>query len=88
MLDDRQGHAEEVGFLESASSDHFLRDLTGHGDDRYRIHEGIGQAGDEVGRAGPGSGHAEADFTRGTSVTFGGKDPALLVTREDGADLF
>ena len=88
VLDDRQGHAEEVGFLKSPSPDHFLRNLTGHGDHRHGIHEGIGQTGDEVGRAGPGGGHAEADFTCGTGVAFGGKDPALLVPRENCTDLF
>ena len=74
--------------MESASSDHVLRNLTGDRDDRHGIHEGIRQAGHEVGRTGSGSGHAEANFTRGAGITFGGKDPTLLVAREDRADLF
>ena len=88
VFDDRQGHAEEIGFLERAASDHVLRHLTGDGDDRHGIHERVGQAGDQVGRAGSGSGHTEADFAGGTGVALGGKHPALLMARKDGADLF
>ena len=88
VLHDRQGHAEEVGFLECSAADHFLRHLTGHGDDRNRIHECVGQAGDEVGRTGSGSGHAKPHFAGGARITFGRKNTALLMARQDGADFF
>ena len=88
VFHDRQGHAEEIGLLERAAADHFLRHLAGNGDDRNRIHEGIGQAGDKIGCAGAGGGHAEAHFSGSARVAFGRKNAALFMAGKDCADLF
>jgi len=81
----RQGHPEKVGLLKSALADHCLRHLAGDGDERDRIHERVGDAGDEVGGAGAAGGHA--DTGRGTGVALGRERAALLVAGQDGADL-
>ncbi len=44
--------ADRVAFLEGVVADQMRRHLTGDADDRDRIHERVGQAGDGVGRAG------------------------------------
>ena len=86
MFDNRQGHAEDVGFLERAFADHGLGHLAGDGDQRHGIHVGVGDAGDEVGRARPAGGHADAGPAGGAGVAAGGEGPALLVARQNGAD--
>ena len=45
--------AGRVGFLESVIADQVRRDLAGQADDRHRVHQRVGQAGDRIGRAGP-----------------------------------
>ena len=62
-------------------------DLPGDGDDRDRIHQGVDQAGDEVGGAGTGGGAADADLAGGARVTFGGEGGVLFVPHQDVADL-
>ncbi len=86
MFDNRQGHAEEVGFLEAALADHGLRDLAGDGDQGDGIHIGVGDGGDEIGGAGAAGGHADAGLASGARVTLRGEGAALLVARENGAD--
>ena len=84
----RQGQPVEISLLESALPDHRLRHLTGDGDQRDRIHVRVGDAGDEVGGAGAAGGHADAGLAGGAGVALGRKRPALLVSRQDGANLF
>jgi hypothetical protein len=62
--------------------------LPGDRDHGNRIHEGIGQGGDEIGRAGAAGGHAHAHLAGGAGVTGGHETAALFVAREDGADFF
>ena len=71
-----------------AFADHRLGHLAGDGDQRHGIHVGVGDAGDEVGRAGAAGGHADARPAGGAGVAFGGKRAALLVARQDRADFF
>src|SRR6185312_9171586 len=56
----------------------------GDGDDRRRIHLGVGEASDEVGGAGAAGGHADADFAGGAGVAVGHEPAALLVARQNG----
>ena len=83
----RQGHPEKVGLLKSALADHCLRHLAGDGDERDRIHERVGDAGDEVGGAGAAGGHADTGPAGGAGIALGRERAALLVARQDGADL-
>ena len=57
---------------------------------RDAVEHGRGEAGDEVGRAGAGGGHADADAARGAGVAVGHVRGALLVAHEhvvDGREL-
>ncbi len=83
MLDDRQGDAEDIDFLEAIRAHQVRTDLAGDADQRDGIHIGIGNAGDQVGGAGARRGHADTDAAGGTCIGIGGKGGALFVTDED-----
>ena len=51
VFNDGESDAEDVGFLESATPDGGGGDLAGDGDHGHGVHEGIGDAGDEIGGA-------------------------------------
>src|ERR1017187_3332114 len=70
--------AEGIGFLEGVAADQFAGDLSGNGDDGDGIHQGIDEAGGEVGGAGAGSGAADTDLAGGAGVAFGGEGGILL----------
>ena len=57
--------------------------LAGDRDDRHRVHVGVGDRGDQVGRARAGGGHADADLAGGLRVAGGGVAGALLVADQD-----
>ena len=77
-----------IGVSWNASLPSTLRaDLAGDGDDRDRVHLGVGEAGDEVGRAGAAGGDADAGLAGGAGVAVGHEPAALLVPRQDGAEL-
>src|SRR5262249_25971303 len=78
--------ADDVRLLEGVVADELGRDLTGDRDDGRRVHHRVGEAGDEVRRAGAARGHANADFARGAGVAFRGVRRALLVAHEDVVD--
>ena len=86
VFHDRQRQAENVRFLEPAFADHVLRHLAGDGDDGNRIEISVGEAGDEVGRAGAAGGHADAGPSGRPRVTFRRERAALFVPGQDGAD--
>ena len=48
VFNDGESEAEDVGFLESAATNHSGGDLAGDGDHGHGVHEGIGDAGDEI----------------------------------------
>jgi len=82
VLDDRHGQAEHVQFLERIGAHHPGRDLAGDADHRYRIEQRIGKAGDQIGGAGAGGGHAHADPTAAPGITVRGQRRALLVAHQ------
>ena len=88
VLHDRQGDAEDIGFLEGATADGGGGNLTGDGDHGNGVHKGISDSRDQVGRSWTGGGHDDADFAGGASIAFGHEGAALFVARENGADLF
>ena len=55
------------------------RHLAGDRHHRNRVHVGVGQRGDQVGRARAAGGHADADPAGGPGVALGGVPGALLV---------
>ena len=60
--------------------------LAGDGDQRHRVHLGVGQAGDQVERTGPGGRHHHAGLAAGPRVSLGREDAPLLVPRQDRPD--
>ena len=64
-----------------------VRHLAGDGDQRDAVELGVGDGGDEVRRAGSAGGHAHADFAGAAGDALGGERAALLVARQDRAQL-
>ena len=87
VLHDGQRQADHVRFLKRAAANHGLRDLAGDGDERTGIHVGVGDGGDEIRRAGAAGAHAHAGLAGDARIAFGGETAALLVARENSADL-
>ena len=87
VLGDRHGDAADVGLLEGVGADGGAADLAGDGDDRHRVHVRVGDRGDQVGRAGTGGRHADADLAGHHRVALGRVAGALLVPDEDVAHL-
>ena len=81
------GDAGGVAFLERVRADQMRRHLAGDADERDRVHQRVGQAGDRVGRAGPGGDEQHADLAGRARVAFGGVRGALLVAHQDMANL-
>ena len=61
------------------------RHLAGQTNDRHRIHQRIGQAGDRVGRAGTTRHEHDPDPPGGPCIALGGVDRTLLVPHQDVA---
>ena len=70
----------------ASRADRGARHLTGDRDDRDRVHVGVGDRGDQVGRARAGGGDADADLAGGLRVPGGGVPRALLVADQDVPD--
>src|SRR5262249_35476482 len=83
VLGDRQGGAGRVDLLERVFSDQRRGHLAGYRDDRYRVQERVGDAGNHVGRAGTRRGEAHTDLAGRTGVSVGREDGPLLVSHED-----
>ena len=86
VLGDGEGDAGDVDFLEGVGAEDFGRDLAGDRDDGDRVEHGGGEAGDEVGGAGAGGGHADADAAGRAGVAVGHVGGSLLVADEDVVD--
>ena len=86
VLHHRQGHAVNIGLLESSLADHRLNHLAGNRYQRHRVHIRIRNAGNQVGRSGTAGGHADARFARGARIPFGRKSPTLLMARQHRAN--
>ena len=81
VLRDATANLDHRRLLERVGPDHGRVHLTGDGDDRRRIHLGIGETSHEVGRTGAAGRHADADLARGAGVAVGHEPAALLVPR-------
>ena len=79
VLGDRDRDALDVRLLESVAADQRPDHLAGHADQRYRVHEGGGDAGHQVRGAGPGRGVADAGRALDAGVGVGGVRGGLLV---------
>ncbi len=63
------------------------RHLPGDADERDRIHQGVGQAGDGVGGAGAGGDEQHADLAGRAGVALGRMGRAAFLAHEHMADL-
>ena len=79
----RPGDADGVAFLERIIADQMRRHLPGDDDERNRVAERIGQAGDGVGRTGPRGDENGTDLAGRARITLGGVHGALLVPHQD-----
>ncbi len=86
VLGDGQGDAGDVDLLEGVGAEDFGGDLAGDGDEGNAVQHGCCEAGDEVGGAGAGGGHADAGAAGGAGVAIGHVGGALLVADEDVVD--
>jgi hypothetical protein len=79
--------AEGVRFLKCVAADQLRGHLAGERDHRYRIHERVDQAGDQIGGARTGCGAAHADPAGCPGISLGGKNGVLLVPHQDVPDM-
>ena len=86
VLDDRPGHADDIGLLEGVLADQAGFHLAGDDHHRHGIHPGIGDAGQQIGRARSAGRHADADFSRRPGITAGGERAALFMARQNNPD--
>ena len=82
MLHDRKRDAENIDFLERVRPEKARRNLPRDGDERHRIHEGVGEPGDEVRRSGTRSRDTHADLARRPRIAVGREHGRLLVPHE------
>ncbi len=87
VLGDRHGHAGDIGFLEGVGADQGATHLPGDGHHRDGVHLGVGQRGDQVGRAGTRGRHHHADLAGGVGIAAGRVAGALLVPNQHVAQL-
>ena len=87
MFGDGDRDAVGVHFLEGVGTDHRGRYLAGDADQRNRIQAGIGDRRHQVRRPRAAAGHTDRWFAFGTRHPLGDKARALLVARQDVADL-
>ena len=83
MLGAVAGDADRVAFLKGVGADEMRRHLSGDADERDRIHQRVGEAGDGVGGAGAGGDEQHADLAGRARIALGGMRRALLVAHEN-----
>ena len=81
------GDAGRVAFLERVGADEMRRHLAGDADERNRIHQRVGQAGDGVGRARARGDQQHADLAGRAGVAFRRVGGALFVAHQHMAKL-
>ena len=86
VLHHRQAHAEHIHFLEGIGSHHRRLYLAGDGHHRHGIEKGIGDAGQQVGRARARGCKADADLAGRACVTIGRECGALFMAHQDVPD--
>src|SRR5690349_21659890 len=79
--------ALQVDLLERALAEHLAVDLTGEGEHGGAVHAGIPEAGQEVGRAGPGDRQAGRRTSGQLAVGGRGEGRGALVTDADESQL-
>ena len=82
-LGQRERHAKNVRLLKRIGPDQRAAHLPGDAHQGNRIHLRVGNAGDQIRRAGPARGHGNAHFARNPRITFRRENRALLVPRKD-----
>ena len=87
MLHHRQRHPEKVGLLERHLADELRHDLTRDRHERDGVHVRVRDRRNEVRRARPAGRHAHADLAGRPRIALRGEGAALLVPRQDHADL-
>ncbi len=85
VLGDSPADLDDRRFLERIGADDAGADLARDGDHRHGIELGVGQAGDEIGRARPAGGHAHAYLAGGARIAVRHEAAALLVARQNRA---
>ena len=82
VLGDWDRDALDVRLLEAVAADQRADHLPGDADQRHGVHEGVGDAGDEVRRARAGGAVADARLAGDARVGVGGVGGALLVLHQ------
>ena len=83
VLGDRPRDLDHRRFLKRIGADDVPWDLAGDGNQRNRIHLGVGQAGDEIEGARARSRHHHAGLAAGAGITLGREDAPLLVAGQN-----
>ncbi len=86
VLGDRQRDAGGVALLEGVRADHRLGHLAGDRHHRHRVHVGVRQRGDQVGRARATGRHADPDLAGRPGVPLRRMARPLLVADQDVAN--
>ncbi|ENN87686.1 hypothetical protein RHSP_45851 [Rhizobium freirei PRF 81] len=87
VLGARPRDADRIAFLESVRADQRRRNLARQADERDRVHQGILQRRDGIGRARTGGDQHDADLAGGAGIAFGRMAGALLVADENVLDV-
>jgi len=87
VLGARPCDADGVAFLECVVADQMRRHLPSEHDDRNRIHQRVGEAGDGIGRARPRGDEYRAHLAGRPRIALGSVHRALLVAHEDVPEL-
>ena len=87
MLGDAAADFDDRRFLKGVGADDLGGHLAGDGDERDAVELGVGDGGDEVRGAGAAGGHAHAGLAGAAGDALGGERAALLVPRQDRAQL-
>ena len=87
MLRARAGNSRRIAFLKGVVADQMGRHLPREADNRDRIHQGIGEPGHGIRRAGARRDQDDADLSGRAGIAFGRVHRALLMTDQNMADM-
>lgn len=83
----QDGDADGIGLLKAVGADQEGRDPPGQHDQRDRIQQRIGQAGDRIGRARTRGDQNDAGLAGRTGIALGHVDGALFVADQNMLDV-
>jgi hypothetical protein len=86
MLGAMARDADSIGFLKRITADQARRHLSGDDDHRDRIHQCIGDACNDIGRAGAAGDEDNAGLSRRACIAFGSMRRTRFGTNEDMFD--